>query len=183
MGSYLSPEIYIPILVFGVGILFYYFYRKVGDMYPKKKRDGTKEADGPETKTPPMPLGESVYAQVFDNTGIVPMWYWDTIPGNVVSRIMQDHETLGIQQDTDDGKKAYQLVKDKTDKVQSYSPVKYPILKDDDPVSLNYDTEHPEYEVILQEMLSEEKNFMQKYGQVLWWAAVIGFIIFMMVSG
>ena len=56
-------------------------------------------------------------------------------------------------------------------------------MKDDNPVELNYDTEHPEYEIILSKLLREEKNFMQKYGQVLWWAAVIGFIIFMMVSG
>ena len=182
MEAYLRPEIFIPIILSAVLAGLYYFYRKMGMKYPRKKR-GEPEA-GAKPGKEPIKVYEPVYAQVFDNTLVVSQWYWETIPGNEVARIIADHKTLGIQQDTDDGKKAYQLVKNVNDEgVGSYRPVTYPILKDDNPVELNYDTEHPEYEIILAKLLSQEKNFMQKYGQVLWWAAVIGFIIFMMVSG
>jgi hypothetical protein len=174
MESYLNPMILIPILLFAVGGIGYYVYYKIGKKYPAKKKDGEDKE-----KAPLYSRFEPIYAQVFDNTLPVPRWYWATLSGHIVEKIVLTHKTLGIQQDTDNGKKAYQLIR--TAK-EEYHPVGYPRLKDDNPVELNYDTEHPEYEIILQEMLTEEKNFMQKYGQVLWWAAVIGFLIFMMVS-
>ena len=186
MESYMNPVILVPILLFGVGFLVYYFYRKLGIKYPRKKRgetteDGKTEGEEEKKQQELLPL----YAMVLDNADpVVRRWYWDMIPGNVVGRILEDHKTLGIQHDTEDNKKAHVLIKSLNGEgVASYSPIKIPILKDDSPVELNYDTEHPEYEIILSKLLSEDKNFMQKYGQVLWWAAVIGFIIFMMVSG
>jgi len=174
MEAYTNPMIFIPIIIFLLGGIGFYVFRKINNKYPQKRREGKEEERELYSRFDP------VYAQVFDNTGVKPRWYWQTIPGALVEKIFTKYETLGILQDTEDGKKAYQLVRIAK---EDYKPIKYPRLKEDNPVELNYDTEHPEYEIILAEMLAAEKNFLQKYGQVLWWAAVIGFIIFMMVKG
>ena len=141
-------------------------------------------------KTAPIPEPEPIYAIVLDSSDPrVKRWYWEMIPGTVVNHILEANNTLGIQHDTEDNKKAHILIKTlepsnldpNMDKV--YKPINIPILKDDNPVELNYDTEHPALEILLADIMTEEKNFLQKYGMVLWWAAIIGFIIFMMVSG
>ena len=176
MENYMDAGIIIPILIFIAAALLYYLYHKMKEKQPPKDK---VVAEG-DTKSSTSQTYEAIYAQVFDNTLVVPRWYWSMIPGVIVSEIIKNYKTLGIQQDTDDNKKAYQLVRlGKYD----FKPVSYPTLEADNPVELNYDTEHPEYELILSTLLREEKSFMQKYGQVLWWAAVIAFIIFMTVSG
>ena len=188
MESYMNPVVLIPILLFGVGAAIYYFRSKIEKLYPKKKKAGAIESEP--TEIIEGTTFEPIYAMVLDNSDpIVKRWYWDTIPGSIVKHILEVNKTLGIQHDTEDNKKAHILIKTlepgnlnpNMDKV--YKPISIPILKDDSPVELNFDTEHPEYEIILSSLLTEEKNFLQKYGMVLWWAAIIGFIIFMMVSG
>jgi len=118
-----------------------------------------------------------IMAGVYDNESRR-VDYFCEIPAEIVNKIVGEHGTLGRQWNRD-GKYIYAMVKDKK-YTSGYCPINIEPRSDNDPVKLHYDMQQPEIAVLMN--MEEEKNFLQKYGMVLWWVAVMAFIIFMIMS-
>lgn len=180
MEGYTDPAVIIPILLSGIFTLLYFVWRYWDKKYPRRQRGAVADVDVDVSNTE-VPKYPSVLAVVFDNTDrLSPLVFEDvTIDGFEVEKIILRSNHLGSQLKLPSGKKGFPLVKND----DGYDLVEEIELSPDSPIRLNNDTEHGAFAILLKRVLTKEGSFMQKYGQVLWWAAVIGFIIFMMVSG
>ena len=154
-------------LVGGIG---YYFYTKMDQWWPRKKVEGSKEAD---TSAADMPY-QPEYAYIHDNK--TRKEYEGFIPAEKVADMMVNYKTLGENVTFSTGKKGYEVILLEDG---SYKPVLLtPPGKNDNPFQLFYETTHPEMPFYMKGMF-ENKSLLAKYGQVLWWIAVMGFLMFM----
>ena len=163
MSSFADPAILVPILIFGIGFLCYYVLKK----NKRRKYQANEQGDK-------ILEDEPVLCRVADNlTGHISL---RTIPFQDIMTVLEIHHTLGRQRDWE-GKKVYGLCKHKDGQ---YEPILPPTEITQSATELYEDMQFPEVEILYD--MREEKTFSQKYGQLLWWIAVIGFIIFMMIS-
>lgn len=87
-----------------------------------------------------------------------------------------------------EGKKVFDLVRKERLDTESgevsdyYEPIPGPSHYGTS-ISLFYDMQHPEIKIAGKEMLTDDKTFMEKYGQILWWGAVMAFIGLMYMQG
>jgi len=158
-----DPAVFIPILLFFLGLAGYYFWEKRKSKTLQVNKDG-KEALG----------GKPVLCRVADNiTGRI---YNAWIPFEEIEKIIVAHGSLGRQWKRDN-KWVYALCKQKD---ESYAPIIPPNQVKNSPSGLYADMQFPEVSVLMD--MRVDQPFLQRYGQVLWWIAVMGFIVFMMVD-
>ena len=166
----MQPAILIPILIMLVGGIGYYFYTKMDQWWPRKRVEGSKGDDNSNAGMPYQPE----YAYIHNNK--TRKEYEGFIPAEKVADMMGNFKTLGENLTFSTGKKGYEVtLKENGD----YEPVLLtPPGKNDDPYQLYYETNHPEMSIYMKGMF-ENKSLLAKYGQVLWWIAVMGFLMFM----
>lgn len=172
MENYTQPMVLIPILIFIALALGYYFFAKARK--PRRKLEETGEAaetTGTGEEAEKEVIYEPITARVLDNK--LGRIYNEEIPASVVKEIVEAHKTLGRQWDRY-GKKLYGLIKDAEG---NYKPMITPSAISNSPVELHNDMQQPEVEILFD--MSADKGFLQKYGQILWWVAVMAFIMFM----
>jgi hypothetical protein len=169
MDSYLQPSTLIPILIAVILIGIYFIYSK----YFKKKDKIQGENEIAIEHGP-------VNARIYDNlTGTV---YNAKIPGDEAQKIIATFGSLGRKWDRY-GKKLYAINKTQDGKGNTvYQPVPIPDSIKNSPRSLHDDIQHPEVAIIYGESMKEDKSFADKWGKLIWWIAVMGIIIWLMMS-
>lgn len=175
MEAYMNPMVLIPILTAMAGGIFYYIYTLVNKKYSRKRVKGGPGGIKEEINELIKEIEyEPVYAYIHNISTL--REYFDFIPGEDVKKIIENYETLGQQLTFDDNKKGYEVVK-ATD--GNYVPViPPPPGENDDPSQLYYESEHPDIKLMMRSMFAN-KSLLAKYGQVLWWIAVMGFLMLM----
>jgi hypothetical protein len=138
---------------------------------------GTEE---PQIPQKPQKIYNSIKATVYNNITRA-LSYETEIPASEVAKIARDNKTLG-RQINKDGKYqyAYVLSEDSETKEKIYRPIIMRPLVHYASDKLQFDIDQPEIPVIMD--MREEKNFFEKYGQILIWGAIMAFIIFMIVG-
>ena len=179
MEAFLNPAIFIPILIFTLAAIVYLIYSLL-------QTENTRKGGAPVRAATPKSIACSpIYAFIADNTNrVTPKCYEARLNGDDIERILNNNEDLGIELTLPSGKRGFLLTKNvvtNTKRVEYHLPPEIPLSKDS-PIGLNSDTFHFALENLYKIITTVEGSFLQKYGQALWWAAVIAFIIFMMVS-
>ena len=158
---------YIAIAIILAGIAYYYFvYRK--------KHQATKVKAG--EATPDGVLG--VLCRIADNiTGCI---YNATLSPDVCNTIKREYGTLGrqVQRDTDMLFFMNKIPSENEDGF-AYKPVIIDKKVTNAPSKLHNDMQQPEVGIVM-DLLSRDdvKPFLEKYGTVLWWIAVMAFFGF-----
>lgn len=171
MGGYLQPNVFIPLIVGILAVVLYFIFTKINQRYPRKRPKGKDEEEGESIE----PIYEPIEARVADN--ILGRIYNTTISAKDVKKIIEKYGTLGRRWNRE-GKQVYGMVKLEDG---DYKPIIPPKQISSAPSELHDDMKQPEVEVLMD--MREEKSFFGKYGQLLWWTAVMAFIIFMMTQG
>ena len=165
--DFLQPAVIIPILVAGLGWVCWKYRAKCLPKY-FKKGNVVANKDGDEVEE-----GAPVYCRVADNnTGRIANIL---VPYKDIKKTLETYHTLGRQWKRDN-KDVYALCKLKDG---TYKPIIPPNKISHSPADLHGDLQFPEVAVLMD--MREEKAFFAKYGQVLVWAGVMGFIIFMII--
>lgn len=160
--GYANPMVFIPILIGLLGVASYYLWQK---MPRGKAKSGTQvEEKKPERLIPVHILdwGEKrdYNSSILESTAIA---------------IKEEHGILGIPLN-EDGKGIIVLNKLKN----KMWPIRLPLAMSNAATELHYDVEQPEWPLMVDEILKEDdKPFIEKYGMVLWWMAVMGFLAFL----
>jgi len=177
MEAFLNPAIFIPILIFTLAAIVYLIYSFL-------QTENTRKGGTPGRATTPNSIAHSpIYAFIADNTNrVTPKCYEASLNGDDLEKILDKNDDMGIELTLPSGKRGFLLTKNVVDLgVEYHLPPEIPLSKDS-PIGLNSDTFHFALENLYKIITTVEGSFLQKYGQALWWAAVIAFIIFMMVS-
>ena len=140
-----------------------------GDVIPANgiPATGKKQAKG----NIPVRIADNITAMIF-NTFISP---------EAAKEVIGIYGTLGRQWERE-GKKIYALnrYKDDKDGQVKLRPIVISSQITNAPAELHYDLQQPEVGIVISEMLKDDdKPFLEKYGKVLWWIAVMGFLAFM----
>jgi hypothetical protein len=168
-----------PIFLLGiaaVGVFLYLIYRRQN----KKgyELDTDKSEDDSPTDLKSKSTKGSFLIRLADNvTGRI---YNTYLTKESAKEIKQEYTTLGRQWDRD-GKKVFGINRFINEKGEiKLRPIIIPPRINSAPYSLHNDIQQPEMAIVIAELLKEEgKNFLEKYGQVLWWIAVMAVIAFM----
>ena len=165
-----DPALYLPILVGLAGVLAWYVYNR---KYRKAKK-GDDKLDGEQTEAKDTSLLARVYcnlplpARIKDDEDITP---------DEQKAIIERSGTLGQIRDHYGKKKLILYQDDKGD----LRPVPIPaVFIKSHPRKLYNDIRQPAAAVVYD--MSEEKDFLGKWGKLLWWVAVLAFIMFMVIS-
>ncbi len=172
--NFLQSNVYFPVLVGLCAIFLSYYLFK---LYGKKKGGSNQQEKIPKVSSDIQYPKEGILCRIADNiTGRI---YNARITPEQAKDILKEHKTLGRQWDRE-GIKVYGLNKYENDKgIISFRPIQTPSAIDTAPSELHNDIKQPWIGMIMSELLKEDKSFAQKYGQVLWWIAVMGFLLFM----
>lgn len=121
---------------------------------------------------------EIVHARVADN--IKGTIYDTEIIKETADKIRAEFGTLGRQWDRY-GRKVYALNRFLDDDGEiKLRPIKTPAQITNAPAALHNSLQQPEIGIIVAQMMKDDdKTFIEKYGVVLWWLAVMGFLGFM----
>ena len=171
MEGYLQPQIIIPVLIVALGIIIW-------RMFDKRKKQKTETAK-PDGKDGSVIKHEPILARVADN--ITRKIFNRKIQGEVLEAIYKDIPNLGGGTWNRDGKKTIDINRYKDDKGEIHWR-RFPIptgIKNS-PQEFHNDMQHPEVEILYD--MKEEKSFTDKWGKLIWWIAVIGFIIAIMIQ-
>jgi hypothetical protein len=178
----MQPQFGIPILLLATGALIWWWR----DKKKHKNKIVVKHADNELSFDP-------VEARVADT--ITNKIYNSTISSDNVKQILLDFGTLGRRWLREgkylygfkkyfkrDDKGAY-LKNEKGAYIVAYKLIDEPDSIKNSPKSLHNDVQQYEVAAIYDEMLKDEDEpFLQKYGKVLWWIAVMAFIAFLYYS-
>jgi len=168
-----NPLYYVAIIICLVAVGGLYYLRKRSGWI----RHGKKEGSGFKESNEEVEEGD-ILCRIADNiTGRI---YNAWITKKQTDEIIEEHKTLGRQWFRD-GKRIYGLnryeVEVGTIKLR---PITIPSQITNAPSELHNDMQQPEIVIIMNELLKDEdKPFIEKYGQILWWIAVMGFLAFM----
>jgi len=166
----MQPTVIIPVVAGLLLVAAYYIYNRY---YKKGKEDEGKLA-GELTEARDTALIARVYcntplpARIKDDQAITP---------EEQTAILARDGTLGQVRDHY-GKKKLILYED-DEGVKHAIPTPAVFIKSH-PRKLYNDIRQPAASVVYD--MSEEKSFVDKYGKLLWWVAVIAFIMFMVIS-
>jgi len=164
----MKPEIFMPVLIGLACGIIYYFYTILNRRYPRKRMGSIEGEEDEEI------VYEPVYAYIHDVMSL--REYFGFVPAENVKEVMDKYKTLGQQLTFDDNKKGYEMVRQADG---NYKPViPPPPGENDDPSQLYYESEHPDIKLMMKSMFAN-KSLLEKYGQVLWWIAVMGFLMLM----
>lgn len=169
MEQFLTPQY---LVIFGLAILGFVAWRFFEWRKKKNQKPSIAAKSGGVVYKP-------VDALIFDRTTTPFSWYEQTIPVDIVQKIVEA-KTIG-RQVVYNGKKVfrfYKLLDMKSELV--YEGVTEPSDVKHSPIAAYIDNQHP-YTPILDDM-TVDKNFMQKYGHLLIWLGVIAFLIVMIVK-
>lgn len=184
MEAYINnPAIYVPILIFIAGMGAYLIYNKwfkKPEPIPETLPD-TSPGEEPGAETDPvkdyinkMELPDLIPVFILDDQKA--MFYDAEITKEEATNILATHKTLGRQFDRD-GEKVYYINIEKDGKKR---PVPLPKGISNSPTGLYDDMQHPEVAILYD--VTPEGTLMSKYGQLLWWVAVIGFIVMLAIQ-
>jgi len=144
---------------------FYYWQKRKG-VFTKEEKPVEEKEKG------------NIPCRIADNiTGRI---YNESITQSQANVIIKEHKTLGRQWDRD-GKKIYGLNKYEDPAGNPcFRPIVVPSQITNAPSELHNDMQQPEIAIIMTELMKDEdKNFAEKYGQMLWWIAIMCFLAFM----
>ena len=179
MESYAQPTIFIPVLV-GLIIVFLYYLlkRRTKGSAKSSHKEELEIVEGIIT-TPYYDADGNIPVRVFDN--YLARWYDTLMSIDTADKMVGAYGSLGRQWQGDE--KRYFINRFKNARgEEELRPIVAPtkIISGYDPTELYQALKQPAIKIITQEMLSDDdKNFIEKYGVVLWWIAVMGFLAFM----
>jgi hypothetical protein len=139
-------------------------------------RNKHKTEDNPQTENEVDNISnpDSIPVRIFDC--ILNTVYNTGVSVETIKSITNTYGGIG-RQIKRDGEDRYLLVKTGDN---TYKPVSGGIGDANSSAKLYEQMQLPEMEIVMD--MREDKSFAQKYGKVIWWLAVIGFLIFLVTS-
>lgn len=154
------------------GITFILTRKSGGNQESETEKPNKKDnkEDKP-AKDPELAYGEPVLCRVAD----VPASriYNEYITYNLALEIKRKYNSLGRKLNRE-GKQVYGLIKTLENE---YKPIPIPDRIIYDPHQFFIDMQQQEVPIVMD--VTDDEGFMQKYGHLLWWVAVIAFIMFL----
>jgi len=168
--SFTDPMVYIPVLVSIIAIAGYYYWERLNLWFRHIKKEPTETKDEVEEGEILCRIADNITARIGN----------ENITQVQADEIIKEHNTLGRQWFRD-GKRIYGLNRYENEKGEiKLRPIIVPSQITNSPSQLHNDMQQPEIAIIMTELMrDEDKPFIQKYGQILWWIAIMGFLAFM----
>lgn len=183
MNIYGNPLFWVGLIIAAAILYFYYRYF----IRPAKRK--IKTSDKPETiiadtkkkgenRTDAVIGDGNINVRLADNK--TAKIYNTTISEKTALAIFNEYKTLGREWNRE-GKKLFGLNRFlANDGTWQLKPIIPPNQITNSPNKLFNDIQQPAIGLVVSEMLrDEDKPFLEKYGVVLWWIAVMGFLMFL----
>lgn len=153
----------------------------VGGLYYWQKRRVSKKETADEPGEEKAETKGDIFCRIADN--ITARIYNAYITQEQKDKIIKEFKTLGRQWFRE-GKRVYALNKYEEqiggNMVEKLRPIMIPTQITNAPSELHNDMQQPEIAIIMTELMKDEdKPFIEKYGQILWWIAIMSFLAFM----
>lgn len=171
-GNFSNLTVILAISIAAIIGLAYFIYIRLQKQRDHAEIQHDKPTKGGLIKGEPEPI---VPVAILDDSGMPPRLRYDTMPYSEIKAIA-DREGGIDRVWTRSDKRLYALYQN----IDGFSLLKQTYNRSHSPRILYDDTQLPEIEITHD--MSEDKNFIEKYGMILWWVAVMAFIMFLWVN-